>query len=82
MPSLRAPLQAAAAGRIANGVVNGGYESTRFKTKPTPSPLASVSLLLGGTNNAEVEAAVARGLILGRAALLTRWGPCNELLTG
>ncbi|GAB4822773.1 hypothetical protein N2152v2_009819 [Parachlorella kessleri] len=73
-----ATLEPAAAGRIANGVINGGYESTRFKTKPTPSPLERVELLLGqgaaGSSAAgEVDAAVRQGVVLARGALLTRY---------
>jgi hypothetical protein len=70
--------QPAAAGKVANGVIGGGYESTRFKSKPTPASLESVDLLLGqevaGAASGEVDAAVQRGVVLARGALLTRWG--------
>ena len=56
--------------------MNGGYESTRFKTKPTPSPLERVEVLLGqaaaGNAAGEVDAAVRQGVVLARGALLTR----------
>lgn len=67
-------LDAVAAEKIANGVLGGGYESTRFKSKPGGSPLESVDLLMGsGGNPAGVQERVNRGLMLARGALLTRY---------
>ncbi len=58
----------AVAGGIANGIVNGAYESTRFKNSPTPSTLESVELLFSGNGDA-----VAHGVAMARGALLTRY---------
>jgi leucyl aminopeptidase len=56
------------AGGIANGIVNGAYESTRFKNKPTPSTLEAVELLFASNSDA-----VAHGVAMARGALLTRY---------
>lgn len=61
---------AAAAGKVANGIVNGAYEATRFKTKPNLSTVESVELLFGGDAAA---AAIERGQALALGALLTRY---------
>jgi leucyl aminopeptidase len=70
--ALSAETLAEGAGRVANGAVNGAFESTRFKSKPNTSPLASVQLLFAGGAPA-VAAAVARGAAMARGALLTRY---------
>lgn len=62
----------AAAGRVANGIVNGAYESTRFKTKPTLSSLESVELLFCKNNDAATKA-MTRNIDLGLGALMTRY---------
>ena len=73
-PTPDAAAAAAAAGGVAHGLLSGAYESTRFKTKPTPSPLKSAALLLRGGGDAQAaSAAVARGAALARGALLTRF---------
>ncbi|PSC76746.1 aminopeptidase family isoform B [Micractinium conductrix] len=62
---------AAAAGKMAGGVVNGAYESTRFKSKQAPATtLDNVDLLFGGDAAA---AAIARARALALGALLTRY---------
>ena len=63
----------AAASRIANGIVTGGFESTRFKSKPTPSPLESVELLFLGSSNAAATESLQRGVAMARGAMLTRY---------
>lgn len=65
-------MKVTAAGKIANGIVNGAYESTRFKTKPTPSTLESVQLLFTGSGSA-TDASIAHGVAMARGALLTRY---------
>lgn len=67
--SLADDIKAAAARGIANGIVNGAYESTRFKNKPTPSPLESVELLFA----AGADASIAHGVAMAKGALLTRY---------
>lgn len=62
---------AAAAGKVANGLLNGGYESTRFKTKPAKPTLEKVELLFAG--GADAAAAVARGSALAKGAIFTRY---------
>ena len=52
-------------------MINGGYEPTRFKSKPTLSPLESVELLVG--DGADVAAATERGVALAHGAMLTRY---------
>lgn len=64
-------VKAGAAGKLANGIVNGAYESTRFKTKPTPSLLENVDLLFMGNPNS--ASSIAHGVALARGALLTRF---------
>ena len=70
---------AAVAGRIANGIVNGAYESTRFKSAKAASsspgsPLESVELLFLGASNADAaSASLAHGVAMARGALLTRY---------
>ncbi|KAI3433435.1 hypothetical protein D9Q98_003250 [Chlorella vulgaris] len=63
---------AAAAGKVANGFVNGAYESTRFKSKSKDSSVESVALMLGG-NEAAAASAVQHGQALALGALLTRY---------
>ena len=56
------PTQAAAAGKVAAGVLTGAYEATRFKAKPKLSPLESVQVLTAGDAgraNAAMDAAAA-----------------------
>lgn len=73
--SLADDKKAAIAGGIANGIVNGAYESTRFKNKPTPSTLEAVELLLpsAGANDNAVSTSVTHGVAMARGALLTRY---------
>jgi leucyl aminopeptidase len=72
--SLADDKKAAIAGGIANGIVNGAYESTRFKNKPTPSTLEAVELLFAGAaDNAAANTSVAHGVAMARGALLTRY---------
>ncbi|KAL4421979.1 hypothetical protein ABPG77_011002 [Micractinium sp. CCAP 211/92] len=61
---------AEAAGKLANGLLLGAYESTRFKTKPNLSSLETVDLLFGGDAAA---AAIERGRALALGALLARY---------
>ncbi|KAL4534249.1 hypothetical protein Ndes2437B_g03536 [Nannochloris sp. 'desiccata'] len=69
--SLADDKKAAVAGRIANGIVNGAYESTRFKNKPTPSTLEAVELLF--PSGAGADASIAHGVAMAKGALLTRY---------
>lgn len=55
---------------VANGIVNGGYEATRFKSKPTEMVLKTVELLFAGEGAGE---AIAKGAALGHGALFTRY---------
>ena len=71
--SLDDTTKTAAAGRIANGIVNGAYESHRFKSKSTPpSPLESTQLLFVPDTEA-ARASVAHGVAMATGALLTRY---------
>lgn len=63
----------AAAGRIAKGIITGAFESTRFKSNPTPSPLEAVELLFLGASNAAASESLQHGIAMGRGAMLTRY---------
>ena len=65
--------QAAAAGKLAAGVMTGAYEATRFKAKPTVCRLQSLAVLTpGDTQAAESAIRTAAGMAAG--TMLTRWG--------
>lgn len=64
-------LQAAAAGKLAAGVLTGAYEATRFKAKPTLSTLESLAVLTPGDAGA-AEAAIATAAGLAAGTMLTR----------
>ncbi|KXZ46440.1 hypothetical protein GPECTOR_43g876 [Gonium pectorale] len=76
--SLLSPLPAAllpgALTQITAGALLGGYETTRFKSKksPTASKLASVHLLVDA-EQAAADAAIARGVATAQGNLLTRY---------
>lgn len=66
-------LKAAAAGKLAAGVMTGAYEATRFKAKPTVSELQSLAVLTpGNAQAAESVIKTAAGMAAG--TMLTRWG--------
>jgi leucyl aminopeptidase len=66
--------KAAAAGKVANGFINGGYEATRFKSKPAPEGVASLELLFAdGSSSAAATEAITRGDALARGAMFTRY---------
>ncbi|GLI60782.1 hypothetical protein VaNZ11_003014, partial [Volvox africanus] len=69
-PVLREP----ALSQIVTGTLLGGYESSRFKSKksPTASKLASVQVLMD-LDAAAADAAVARGVAAARGNLVTRY---------
>lgn len=66
-------LQAEAAGRVASGSLLGGYEATRFKSKPKPvTPLENIEILVQqGDNSAQKH--VDRAVAMAKGALLTRY---------
>jgi hypothetical protein len=66
-------LQAAAAGKLAAGVMTGAYEATRFKAKPTVSELQSLAVLTPGDAQA-AEAAITTAAGMAAGTMLTRWG--------
>lgn len=68
--SLPADVLPSAAGGVANGIVNGAYESIRFKSKQNPATLESVDVLFASGTSA-VDA-IAHGVAMARGALLTR----------
>mmetsp|Transcript_38753 Transcript_38753/g.109579 ORF Transcript_38753/g.109579 Transcript_38753/m.109579 type:complete len:618 (+) Transcript_38753:3-1856(+) len=53
--------------KLALGVLLGGFESTRFKSKPKPSSLASLQILSSGDS-----ASIARAAAMARGVMLTR----------
>jgi len=63
--------QAAAAGKVAAGLLTGAYEATRFKAKPTLSRLESLEVLTAGDAGA-AEAAIATAAGLAVGTTLTR----------
>lgn len=64
----------AAAGKIANGLLNGAYEPTRFKSKTAPTHLNSVDMLFLSSNSAAAaNAAITRSVSLAKGALFTRY---------
>ncbi|GLC42430.1 hypothetical protein PLESTB_001097800 [Pleodorina starrii] len=67
-------VRGSALAQITTGALLGGYESSRFKSKksPTASKLASLHVLMELEAGA-AEAAVARGLAAARGNLLTRY---------
>jgi hypothetical protein len=64
-------LQAAAAGKLAAGVLTGAYEATRFKAKPTLSKLESLAVLTPGDAKA-AESAIATAAGMAAGTMLTR----------
>lgn len=62
----------AIAGRVANGIINGAYESTRFKSKPAPGKMETVELLFV-QNSAQTAQNIEKGIAMARGALMTRF---------
>lgn len=60
-----------ACGGIANGIVNGAYEATRFKSKKASTAPPSVEVLFASGQGA--TDAIARGIALAKGALFTRY---------
>lgn len=65
-------MQAAATGRLASGVLTGAYEATRFKEKPSVSPLERVEVLGLGEPAANAFLAEAKAYACGTT--VARWG--------
>eukprot|EP00884_Botryococcus_braunii_P010304 jgi/Botrbrau1/19275/Bobra.0073s0022.1 len=64
----------AAVGKIAAGLRLGGYEATRFKNKPTVSPLQSVEIVVpGAVDEALFTTAVQQSIALASGTLLARY---------
>jgi leucyl aminopeptidase len=70
-------LKAAAAGKLAAGVMTGAYEATRFKAKPTVSELKSLAVLTAGDAQA-AESAIATAAGMAAGTMLTRWGAATS----
>jgi len=71
--SMADDIKISVAGRIANGILNGAYESTRFKSKPNLSILESIELLFLGASSTAAADSIAHGVAMARGALLTRY---------
>lgn len=66
--------QAAAAGKVAAGVLTGAYEATRFKAKPKLSPLESVQVLTPG-DAGKAKAAMSAAAAFAAGTGVARSGP-------
>ena len=58
-------------GKIAAGVLLGGYEATRFKNKAKTSPLQTVEVLSIGSG-VDTDSAIAQAKALARGTVLAR----------